>query len=70
MELTHQILIIIIILVVDDSHFVALVESAQPTSAESITVHRRAALEARLAEALVKAFAQRASGDFRVEFAS
>lgn len=49
---------------------VALVKSAETADSEAFAVDGRAALETRLAQALVQTFAQRTARYFRMEFAS
>lgn len=70
MLLTHQILVVIIVGVVDDSHSVSLIVPAQSTRPESVAVHGGTTLEAGLAQTLVQALTQRSPGDLRVEFAA
>lgn len=66
-SLTHEILVIIVIGVVNDPVAVPLIESAQSAGVIVLGVDGATALEARLSEALVQALAQAASGDLRVK---
>jgi len=67
--LTHQILVVVVVGVVDDPVAVLLVEAAETTRPEAFAVDSRTALETGLAQALVQTLCKRASGDFRVELA-
>lgn len=68
--LTHQVLVVIVVGVVDDAVAVPLVEPAEPADPEPLAVHRGPALEAHLPQALVQALAQRPARDLRVELAA
>lgn len=68
--LTHQVLIVVVVSVVDDPVAVLLVEATQPARPEAIAVHSRSALEAGLTQTLVQALSQRAASDLGVELAS
>lgn len=56
--LTHEVLVVVVVRVVDDADAVALVEAAESADAEALAVHGGATLEAGLAQALVQALAQ------------
>lgn len=68
--LTHKVLIIVVVGIVDDPMTVPLIESAQSADMIVLGVNGAAALEARLPQALVQAFAEAAPGDLRVELAA
>lgn len=70
MELTHEVLVVVVVGVVDDPDAVALVEAAETADAEPLAVHGGTTLEAGLAQALVQALAEGATGDLRVELRS
>lgn len=65
--LTHEILVIVVISIVDNPVAVPLIESAQSTGVIMLGVDGAAALEARLPETLIKALAETASSDLRME---
>lgn len=62
--LTHQILIVVVVRIVNDSHAVALIVATQTARSKTIAIHRRTTLEARLSQAFVQTFAERSSSDF------
>lgn len=68
--LTHEILVVIVIGVVDDPVALPLIESAQSADVVVLGVNGTATLETRLPEALIQALAQAAPGDLRVELAA
>lgn len=69
-SLTHKILVIVVIGVVNDPMAVPLIESAQSAGVVVLGVDGATALETRLTEAFVQAFAEAASGDLRVKLAA
>jgi hypothetical protein len=68
--LTHEVLVVIVIGVVNNAVAVLLVEPAESAGPVVLRVDGAPALEARLPETLVEAFAQTPAGDLRVEFAA
>lgn len=68
--LTHEILVIVVLGIVDNPVTVPLIESAQSAGVIMLRVDGATALEARLPEALIQALAKATSGDLRMEFAA
>jgi hypothetical protein len=68
--LTHQVLVVVIVSVVNDPVAVLLVEATKPARPEAIAINGRSALETGLAQTLVEALGQRAASDLGMEFAS
>lgn len=66
-SLTHQVLVVIIIRIIDDPHAILLVVPAETTRPVPFAINSRPALKTDLPQALVEALAQRASRDLRVE---
>lgn len=65
--LTHEILVIVVISIVDNPVTVPLIKSAQSTGVIMLGVNGAAALEACLPETFVKALAEAASSNLRME---
>lgn len=61
--LTHEILVIVVIGIVENPVTVLLIESAQSAAVIMLGVNGATTLEARLPEAFVQALAETASGD-------
>lgn len=61
--LTHEILVIVVIGIVDNAVTIPLIESAQSTGVIMLGVNGATALEARLPEAFIEALAEAASSD-------
>lgn len=57
-KLTHEVLVVVVVFVINDSHLVALVKAAESARPEAIAVNRRSALEAGLTQTLVQALAE------------
>lgn len=68
--LTHEILVIIVIGVMDNSIAISLIISTQSAGVKMFGIDDTATLETRLSQTLVQTFAETASGDFRVELAA
>lgn len=68
--LTHEILVVIIISVVDNPVAVSLIESAQSADVIMFGVDGTATLKARLPETVVQALAETSPGDLRMEIAA
>lgn len=68
--LTHEILVIVVIGIIDNPVTVPLIESTQSTSVIMLGVDGATALEACLPETLVKALAKAASSNLRMELAA
>lgn len=64
--LTHEILVIVVIGIVDNPT-IPLIESAQSAGMVMLGVNGATTLEARLPETLVQALAETTSGDFRMK---
>lgn len=69
-KLTHKILVIVVVAVVNDPVPVLLVVPAEPAGTVLAGVDGAPAREARLAQALVEALAQAPTRDLRVELAA
>ena len=67
-SLTHKILVVIVIRIVDDPVPVTLIESAQSAGVIMFRIHGAPALETGLSKTFVKAFAQATSSYLGVKF--
>lgn len=62
--LTHEVLIVVVVGVIDDPVSILLVVAAHATGLEVFRVDGALALKARLSEAVVQTLAETSSGDF------